>query len=141
MLPNIITGNCHEDKRGKLKYNNNYDLANIKRMYLIENTDIQLKRGWQGHKIEQRWFSVMTGEFEIKLLKVDDWKNPSENLKPICFELNSENLDILHVPSGYISCIQAKSEDAKLLVMSDYNLGEIQDEFKFDLNCFYCTKK
>lgn len=141
MLPNIINGNNYQDSRGNLKYNNNFNLAQIKRIYVIENANIQLKRGWQGHKIEQRWFSVMTGEFEMMFLKVDDWKNPSENLKPICFVLNAKNLDILHVPSGYISCIQAKVENAKLLVMSDYNLGEMEDEFKFDLNYFDCTKK
>jgi dTDP-4-dehydrorhamnose 3,5-epimerase-like enzyme len=141
MLPKIITGSCHEDKRGELKYNNNFNLANIKRMYLVENAAIEIKRGWQGHKIEQRWFSVISGKFQILLLKVDDWEMPSKNLKPFIFDVNSENLDVLHVPSGFITCIQAKEENAKLLVMSDYVLGEINDEFKFDLNYFGCIKK
>ena len=35
---------------------------------------LQLPRRWQGHKVEQRWFSAMNGIFEIELIKVDDWK-------------------------------------------------------------------
>lgn len=109
-------------------------------MYVIENKNPNFKRGWQGHKIEQRWFSAMTGSFEIKLINVDDWGNPSSDLKPYVFFLSSENLDVLHIPQGYISCIQSKEETAKLLVMSDYLLGEIKDEYKYPLEHFMCTK-
>lgn len=140
MLPNFISGNSHQDNRGSLKFNNDFNLSQIKRMYVIENATIQIKRGWQGHKIEQRWFSAITGKFEIMLLKIDCWDNPSTNLKPLFFEINSKNLDVLHVPSGYITCIQAKEEKSKLLAMSDYNLGEIVDEYKFAQDLFDCTK-
>lgn len=109
-------------------------------MYVIENESPDFKRGWQGHKIEQRWFSAITGSFEIQLINVDDWSNPDSNLKPYVFFLSSENLDILHIPQGYISCIQSKDENAKLLVMSDYLLGEINDEYKYPLEHFMCTK-
>ncbi|SHJ00761.1 WxcM-like domain-containing protein [Flavobacterium terrae] len=140
MLPKIIKGNCHSDYRGNLKYNNDFNSISIKRMYVIENKNPNFKRGWQGHKIEQRWFSAMTGSFEIKLINVDDWGNPSSDLKPYVFFLSSENLDVLHIPQGYISCIQSKEETAKLLVMSDYLLGEIKDEYKYPLEHFMCTK-
>lgn len=140
MLPSIIKGNNHEDNRGKLKYNNNFNLSGIKRMYAIENANINVKRGWQGHKIEQRWFTVISGKFEIMLLKIDHWECPTVHLQPTIFELNTENLDVLHVPAGYITCIQAKNENSKLVIMSDFILGEIKDEYKFDLNYFDCTK-
>lgn len=140
MLPKIIEGNYHTDARGSLKYNNNFDLSQIKRIYLIENADIQLKRGWQGHKIEQRWFLAVFGKFNIQLIKVNDWGKPDSKLTPFIFELSSETLDILHVPAGYISCIQSEEENSKLLVMSDFILGEINDEYKYALEQFECTK-
>lgn len=140
MLPSIINGDNHKDNRGILKYNNDFDLSTIKRMYTIENANIDIKRGWQGHKIEQRWFTVISGKFEIMVLKIDDWECPVVNIKPTIFEITTENLDVLHVPSGYITCIQATIENSKLVIMSDYILGEISDEFKFDLNYFDCTK-
>ncbi len=140
MLPRLIEGNQFTDIRGILKYNNNFDLSLIKRMYLIENADIQLKRGWQGHKVEQRWFTAVSGKFEIMLLKIDNWENPSKNLNPNIFELSSETFNSLHIPSGYISCIQSLELKSKLLVMADFNLGEINDEYKFTLEQFECSK-
>ena len=140
MEPTLIHGNCHQDDRGCLKYNNDFNALEIKRIYTIENADIQFKRGWQGHKIEQRWFSVVTGKFIIQLIKVDNWENPDSKLKPFVFELSSENLDFLHVPSGYISCIQSKEENSKLLVMADFSAGEINDEYRYALDQFECTK-
>jgi len=140
MLPILIKGNCHSDNRGKLKYNNDFDATHIKRVYIIENKDIKFKRGWQGHQIEQRWFSALTGNFEIQLIGVDDWENPSQELQPLVFHLSSDDMDVLHVPAGYISCIQSKEDEARLLVMADYLLGEIKDEFRYPLEHFTCTK-
>lgn len=140
MLPKLIKGNNFKDYRGSLKYNNDFNLSQIKRMYSIENLDIQLKRGWQGHKIEQRWFTAVSGKFEINLLKIDDWKHPSKNLKPLLFELSSETFNILHIPFGYVTCIQSKELISKLLIMSDHNHGEIDDEYKFSLEQFECSK-
>lgn len=140
MLPKLISGNVHNDQRGSLKYNNNFDATAIKRMYLIENENTQIKRGWQGHKIEQRWFTAVSGTFKISLLEIDNWENPLKNLQPIVFEIASETLNILHIPAGFVTCIQALQANAKLLVMANYNLGEINDEYKFELHHFDCSK-
>jgi hypothetical protein len=45
-------------------------------------------------------------------------------------------MDILHVPQGYVSSIQALEESSKLLLMSDYLLGEISDEYRYDITYF-----
>ena len=134
--PSILTGNCYSDARGKLLYNNSFNANGIKRIYLIENIDTLFIRAWQGHRIEQRWFSAIVGNFEVKLIAVDNWDNPSKALPPIVFELSSEKMDVLHIPGGYISSIQAKTDGAKLLVMADYMLGEIKDEYRFEAGYF-----
>mgnify|MGYP001357866034 CR=1 FL=1 len=54
----------------------------------------------------------------------------------LSFELTDEGLHILYVPPGYISSIQALDEGAKLLAMSDYQLGEVNDEYRFDKDYF-----
>ena len=136
MKPIIIEGNIHSDYRGDLRYNNAFDATEIKRMYIIENKDTSFIRGWQGHKIEQRWFSALTGNFEIKLIEVDDWQNPSQELNPYVFLLDSDNLKVLHIPAGYVSSIKALDDNSKLLVMADYKIGEIQDEYRYDINHF-----
>ena len=128
MLPKLILGGSYQDNRGVLKFNNAFDATLIKRIYTIENVDIDMVRAWQGHKIEQRWFTSVLGKFQIELIKVDDWENPSKELNKTIFELSDENADVLHVPKGHISSILAITEGAKLLAMSDYKLNEIQDE-------------
>jgi dTDP-4-dehydrorhamnose 3,5-epimerase-like enzyme len=136
MKPILISGNCHKDQRGLLFYNNDFDLTNIKRMYVLENSTLDLIRAWQGHKIEQRWFSAIQGGFKIQLIEVDNWDKPTFSLPKIQYTLHSKTLDILYIPAGYISSIQALEQNSKLVVMADYNLGEINDEFRYPTDYF-----
>ena len=140
MKPTLILGGSHQDERGVLKYNNDFELSSVKRMYFIENRDASFVRAWQGHKIEQRWFMAVVGGFEIKLIKVDNWENPSKELQKITFEISHESADVLHVPQGYVSSIQATCESSKLLVMADHKMNEIQDEFRFSSDYFKIDK-
>ena len=136
-LPEIIKGNSYTDSRGTLIYNNLFDASEIKRMYIIQNSNTEVFRGWQGHRIEQRWFSSVQGEFEIHLIEVDNWEIPSKDLQSIKYNLSSDKMNVLHIPKGYVSCIQAIENNSKLLVMADYSIDEIKDEYRYDLNYFY----
>ena len=136
MQPKIIKGNHHTDHRGTLSFNNDFNSFGVKRVYTIENESLDFVRAWQGHQIEQRWFSAVAGSFKIKLIEIDDWKNPTKDLPILEFILNSENLDILHVPRGFATSIQSLEDHSKLLLFADYQLGEIQDEYRFASNYF-----
>lgn len=136
VLPQIIKGNSHADDRGVLQFNNDFNALEVKRIYTIENRDAAFVRGWQGHKIEQRWFSAIKGSFRIQLIAIDNWEQPSKDCKLFTFIINSEKLDVLHVPQGYVSSIQSLEEGAKLLVMSDYLLGETKDEYRYESDYF-----
>jgi dTDP-4-dehydrorhamnose 3,5-epimerase-like enzyme len=136
MTPTLIKGGNYKDERGILNFNNDFDMSLVKRMYLIENVDIFFKRRWQGHKIEQRWFSATTGKFKIEIIKIRDWENPSKKLEKITFEISNENTDVLYIPAGYISSIQAMIKSSKLLVMSDYKLGAISDDYRYPKDYF-----
>lgn len=136
LQPKIIKGNRHGDDRGTLTFNNDFDASGIKRVYTIENSSLSFKRAWQGHQIEQRWFSAIAGSFKIKLIEIDVWDSPAKDLLVLEFILTAESLDILHIPGGYASSIQALEEDSKLLLFADYQLGEIQDEYRFPSDYF-----
>jgi dTDP-4-dehydrorhamnose 3,5-epimerase-like enzyme len=136
MEPKLIYGNAHTDQRGILFYNNSFDVSEIKRVYFIQNKDTSIVRAWQGHKIEQRWFSAVKGSFKIQLIAVDNWEKPSIDLVPFTFILKADKLNVLHIPAGYISSIQAIEENSKLMVMANYFMGEIKDEYRFDVNFF-----
>lgn len=136
MEPELIKGNNHLDARGKLTFNNSFSGFTIKKIYSIENTDLDFVRGWQGHQIEQRFFSAVSGSFKIKLIWIDQWDNPSKNLPILEFDLDAHNFDILHIPSGFVTSIQALEKSSKLLVFGDYRLNELQDEFRFPNDYF-----
>ena len=134
--PNYIEGGTHVDARGKLCFNNNFIATEVKRLYTITNTDLSYKRGWTGHKIERRWFIAVSGLFEVKLIRIDNWDMPNPNLEQLIFEMSSDKLGVLEVPSGYVTSIQALKNDSKLLVMADYMLGEIDDDYRFESTYF-----
>lgn len=136
MISTIIKGSFHSDQRGTVFYNNDFDASAVKRIYVIENATTAIIRAWQGHKIEQRWFSAINGSFKIGLIKIDNWENPAKNLEMLTFIVNAEKLDVLHVPQGYVSSIQAMEVGSKLLVMADHLLGEIKDEYRYDVDYF-----
>lgn len=136
MIPELIKGNSHSDSRGTLFFNNDFDASTIKRIYTIENSNTNFVRGWQGHKIEQRWFLAIKGSFRIQLVAIDNWDCPSYDLEISNFVVNDKNQDVLHIPRGYASSIQALEEGSKLLVMADYRFGEIQDEYRFEEDHF-----
>ena len=136
MNPKIISGNCHSDPRGSLFYNNDFDASAIKRFYIIENQNVDFIRAWQGHKIEQRWFSAVQGSFKIKLIKIDNWEQPSRELRVVEYIIKSEKMDVLFVPSGYVNSIQSLEEGSKLLAMTDYLMGEVNDEYRFKADYF-----
>lgn len=128
----IIIGDRHEDDRGIITYNNTFDLSEIKRIYTLENHSIDFVRGWQGHAIEQRWFAAVQGRFEIMTKKVSDFKQPIDDLPTNFYELTDYNLTFLHIPPGHITAIKAVIENSKLLVLADYALGEVDDEYRFE---------
>jgi dTDP-4-dehydrorhamnose 3,5-epimerase-like enzyme len=136
METELIIGNRYDDARGQLFYNNDFDATQIKRIYIIENNATNFVRGWQGHQIEQRWFSAVKGKFKIELILIDNWEQPSKDLKVHSFVIDSNKLDVIHVPKGYVSSIQSLYEGSKLLVMADYLLGEIKDEFRYEIDYF-----
>ena len=132
----LLEGKNHKDHRGIITYNNYFNASLITQIYTIENHSPDFIRGWQGHQIEQRWFAAMSGSFEIRVIKVDDFDNPSKDLSQNKYKLTADNLDFLHVPAGYITAIQALEEHSKLLVLADYGVGEVQDEYRYPLEYF-----
>lgn len=136
MVPQLIKGESHEDFRGGLVYNNNFEASAIKRIYVIKNKDSAIIRAWQGHKIEQRWFSVMKGSFKIELIAIEDWDRPNKKSERMEFVLRAKKLDVLHVPAGYVSSIQSLEEGSKLLVMADYLMGVNEDDYRFESDYF-----
>ena len=133
MIPAIIKGDAFEDSRGKLTYNNVFNTSAVKRIYTIENYNLDIERGWQGHKIEQRWIIATNGSFKIRVINIDFFEKSNLVIQPFEFTLVSNKMDVLHIPSGYLTSIMALELNSKLLLMSDYMLNEINDEIRYPI--------
>ena len=131
--PSLIQGGLHEDERGKLAFVNDFNLSQIKRYYIIEHKDVSVIRAWQGHKKEQKWFQVISGSFKIGLVQPDNWDNPSENLEVIELILNSNNNQVLHIPSNFANGFKALEANSRMIVFSDFSMEEsANDNFRFE---------
>lgn len=139
-LPKLIQGGSHQDQRGSIQFLNDFDMSPVKRFYCITNANTDVKRGWRGHKIEQRWFFASQGVFSIKLVRVDNWEKPDKHSLITDFIISEDDVAVLHVPAGYASLIQSISENASLLVFADHHLAHAKsDDYLYDVDYFKTT--
>ena len=134
--PTLIQGNEHTDERGVVGFVNAFDMKDVRRFYRIRNHNTHLKRGWRAHKIEQRWFSVLSGAFHIKVIEIDNWKNPTKTLIPQNYHLINDN-SILHVPEGYATCMEALEPNSEIILFADSLIDDAgKDNYLFPLDYF-----
>ena len=131
----IIQGNIFSDDRGLLSFVNDFSLKPIVRFYEITPKDSSLIRAWQAHKKESKWFYCSQGAFIVKIIKLDSFENPSDNLTVFSFELNANNPQVLFIPGGYANGFKAISEESKLIVYSNFELEASKlDDYRFETN-------
>lgn len=133
----FIQGGIAKDARGQIRFANDFDMSLVKRFYIITNTDTDLVRGWRAHRIEQRWFYVLSGSFSIDIVEVDNWEQTSEDL-PVRREiLKAEGHKVFHLSAGYATAFQALEADSELLVFSDYSIDNaVHDDYTYPLDYF-----
>lgn len=136
VFPIVIAGGQHLDSRGEITFVNDFDMSTVCRFYRIRHTDIDIIRAWRGHKIEQRWFHVLQGEFNIKLICIDDWNNPDPKLEPTTYTLTAHKSEVLHVPSGYASWLKATEPSSEIIVFADHSIAYQDDNYTFPPDYF-----
>ncbi len=130
--PYLIPGATFTDQRGTLRFVNDFHFENVKRFYLIENQPAGFVRAWQGHKLESKFFYVISGQFRIATVAIDDWQNPAADLPLRVFNLSDQDSQVLVVPGGQANGMQALTPGARLLVFSDMLLDESKaDDYRF----------
>lgn len=139
--PSTIIGGIAKDHRGQIRFVNDFDMSQVKRFYIITNADTELVRGWRAHRIEQRWFYVLSGAFELDLVKIDDWENASSNLPIEKRLLKAADQQVIHVPVGYGTAFQALEVGSELLVFADYGIENAKnDDYTWPVDYFVNRK-
>lgn len=129
----LLQGEVFTDHRGQIRSLNKVRLDAVKRMYVLHHKDTETVRGWNGHRFEHKWFSCMSGAFELRVVAPDNWETPSANLRATTYTLTATESQLLSVPGGHATLIRATTPDAVLAVFSDKTLEDsVNDSYRFD---------
>ena len=130
---NVIDGEIFRDQRGQISSLNAFRFPGVERFYFIHHSDTSVIRGWHGHQHEKKWFYCGKGAFTIGLVEIDNWENPSPDLKAQKYHLTEQESKIICVPEGYANCIKASIPGSILLVFSGKTLPEAySDSWRYD---------
>ena len=129
----IIEGDISVDYRGRISHVNDLDMNEVERFYIIHQKDTSIIRAWHAHQYEKKWFYAVKGSFTTAFVKIDDWENPSPDLKPEVFHLSAAESRVLYIPEGYANGIKAEEPDSILMVFSNKVLSEaVYDSWRYD---------
>lgn len=136
--PQLLEGGIYTDERGELSYVNDFDLENVKRVYVIKHPDKKIVRAWQGHQQEHKYFKCLKGSFVLAWKKIDDFSNPTDNNAPNFTILKKEENKVLSIPPGYANGLKALEDDSEIMVFSDHYLNEsLDDKIRFDKKLWF----
>ena len=129
----VIDGEIFRDQRGQISSLKTFRFPGVERFYFIHHPDTSVIRGWHGHQHEKKWFYCVKGAFTIGLVEIDNWENPSPELKAQKYHLTEQESRIICVPEGYANCIKASIPGSVLLVFSGKTLPEAySDSWRYD---------
>lgn len=128
MNPKIIQGGKFSDHRGTISYVNDFSFSDIERFYIISNSDENPIRAWQGHKLDAKNFYCIEGSFKIHFVKIDNWENPSKDLKIETVLVSASESKIVHIPAGYANAIESLESNSKLASFSTLPLANVKED-------------
>ncbi len=128
-----INGGLAVDDRGTVSFVNDFNFEGVKRFYIVENHKQGFVRAWHAHKKEAKYVMVVKGSAIIGAVKIDNWENPSKDLKVNRFVLSEKNPSVLFIPAGFANGFMSLTDGAKLIFYSTSLLEESKgDDFRFD---------
>ena len=131
--PFVIKGDIAVDDRGELMFINQFNLQSLKRFYVVANHKQGFIRAWHGHKKECKYVFVVNGNALIATVKIDNWNNPSPDLKICRFVLSEKKPCILCIPGGYANGFKTLTSNTKIIFFSSSTLDDsIKDDYRFD---------
>jgi dTDP-4-dehydrorhamnose 3,5-epimerase-like enzyme len=132
-VPKLIVGARHVDERGSLLFNNDLNIIDFRRMYIINNSHSQPFRGWHGHEFESKIFITLSGRIRFGAVRVKDWSNPDKSEVPQVAELKADSLDAFFVPGGYANGIFSLEPGSQALVVSSSTLSDsLVDDYRIE---------
>jgi len=139
--PQLFKGGLAVDDRGTVSFVNDFNFAGVKRFYIVENHKQGFVRAWHAHKKESKYVMVVKGSAVIGAVEIDNWDNPSKDLKMHRYVLSEKNPSVLFIPAGFANGFMSLSEDAKIIFFSTSELKDsLNDDVRFDAHYWEAWK-
>lgn len=136
--PSLIQPSRHIDERGILSHFRNTVLDSVRRIYFITSSPEAGFRGWHGHKYESKTFFVIDGIVKVSCVRVVSWDAEPTGEDQESFVLEKSRNELLVVPEGFANGIEACSESATVMVLSNRSLADSQrDDYRFPPESFW----
>jgi dTDP-4-dehydrorhamnose 3,5-epimerase-like enzyme len=130
--PKLLQGRLAVDDRGAVGFVNEFNFANVKRFYTVGNHASNFVRAWHGHRRESKYCTVVAGTALVCCIAIDNWDNPSADLKIHRFVLSEQAPAILCVPAGYVNGFMTLAAQTKVMFFSSSTLEEsMNDDIRF----------
>lgn len=130
-------GDIVVDDRGSLRFVNDFNFADVKRFYQVENHDDDTVRAFHGHMKESKYVYVVSGSIILCLAPLNE-KNELEKNAPIeRMVLSAAKPKIVFVPAGYANGFKALEKSTKIIFFSTTTLQEsLGDDYRFPYDFF-----
>ena len=122
--PRLLEGTVAVDDRGTVSFVNGFDLAPVRRFYVVSNHRQGFVRAWHAHRRERKYVTVLRGAALVCCVPIDDWDNPSREQPVSRFVLSEEKPGVVEIPEGYANGIMSLSDDASVVFFSSSTLEE-----------------
>lgn len=116
----------HSDARGALRFCNGFDLSAVKRFYIIANSEGRPRRGWIGHRKENKWFFPVRGETTIVVSPMNESTSLTQSSR-LHYTLHAESPAVLAVPCNNWFYVE-QHDGAEVMVFSDCKVGEYEND-------------
>lgn len=131
--PVLLVGGLAADDRGELAFVNDFGFDGVKRFYIVSNYKQGFIRAWHGHKREAKYVTAVSGAALVGAVGIDNWEQPSRELRVERFVMSAHRPSVLYIPAGYANGFMSLTEDLKLMFFSTSTLEESQgDDLRFD---------
>ena len=121
--PELMEGGVATDDRGRVLFANDFDLAECRRLYLVENVAVGTVRAWHAHRHERKWVLAVSGAALAACVRIDDWETPSKSQEIHRFVLDANRPSVLSVPPGFANGAMSLLPQTRLLYLSDAAIG------------------
>jgi dTDP-4-dehydrorhamnose 3,5-epimerase-like enzyme len=122
--PRLLEGALAVDDRGTVSFVNDFDLAPVRRFYVVSNHRQGFVRAWHAHRRERKYVTVLRGAALVCCVPIDDWDNPSAEQPVSRFVLSEERPAVVEIPEGYANGFMSLSDDASVVFFSSATLED-----------------